>query len=315
MTPILKLILFFRKIIAYKILRKLITRFTKNLNMKKRISFVKHINSQLYKPWVKMRKNIHINDLYKMKSVKFNDGFLIENTLKFPFVKEAIQDGLKIASLPVDNIKKSYLINHLDTKDLSNYEGLLKFCTSPLLVGTVAKYLDEFPVISSIEVWNSPPREVHGAGLTGSQKFHLDNVSNKQMKVFVNLINISDENGPFSFISESHSRKVCNSISYGNVVNVERVEDEDVYNIVNSNELKKNVGDAGLVTLIDTCRCLHYGSRNTSKGRKLLMIQYTSVARADSRPFEPFPRDIYKNSEFINLLFDPFHYLFETKFN
>jgi hypothetical protein len=244
-----------------------------------------------------------------------SDGFLLDNSFKFPFVKEAIQDGLKIASLPVDNIKKSYLINHLDTKNLSNYKGLLKFCTSPLLVGSVAKYLDEFPVISSIEVWNSPPSVVHGAGLTGSQKFHLDNVSDKQMKVFVNLINISDENGPFSFISESHSRKVCNSISYGNVVNVERVEDEDVYNIINSNELKKNIGDAGLVTLIDTCRCLHYGSRNTSKGRKLLMIQYTSVARADTRPFEPFPRDIYKNNEFINLLFDPFHYLHEPKPN
>ena len=182
----------------------------------------------------------------------------------------------------------------------------MKFCTSPLIVGTVAKYLGEFPVISSIEVWNSPPSHEHKAGLTGSQKFHLDNVSDKQMKVFLNLIDIGPENGPFSFISESNSKNVCKQISYGDVVNVDRIEDEDVYKIIKPSELKQNIGNAGLVTLVDTCNCLHYGSRNTSKGRKLLMVQYTSVARADNRPFEFFPKNIYKGNDFLELLFNPF---------
>ena len=214
---------------------------------------------------------------------------------------------MKIFNTPVDNIKKKYLVNYLDCKTLSNYDGLIKFCTSPLLIGTVSKYLGEFPVISSIEVWNSPPSDVHGAGLTGSQKFHLDNVSDRQMKVFVNLIDIGEENGPFSFISEQNSSLVCNKLSYGNVKNVDRLEDQDVYNIIDSSDLKKNIGPKGLVTFIDTCRCLHYGSRNTKKGRKLLMVQFTSIARADSRPFENFPEDI-RNNKLNKLLFNPFHY-------
>ena len=299
--------LLLRKYLSYNILRKFIAKTSTNLGMSKRILIVKKINSFCYKPWLKMRKNIFDEKVFKLNSLKVSDGFLIDDSFQLPFIDDAINDCLKICDFPVENVKKSYLINHLDSKKLFDYKGLLSFCTSPLLVGTVAEYLGEFPVISSIQVWNSPPSDTHDAGVIGSQEFHLDNVSDRQMKVFVNLINIDNDNGPFSFISEMESNEVFNKISYGNVKNIDRIEDEDVYNIVKSSELKQNTGPSGLVTLIDTCRCLHFGSRNTKYGRKLLMVQYTSIARADTRPFDDFPNEI-KDSEFNKLLFNPFHY-------
>ena len=295
------------KVLVYKILRKLVRQITSNLKMKKRIAVVKKINLFLYAPWLSIRKRIHQENIYQLNELDLTDGFFQADASNIPFVEDAINDCKDILTSAVKRVKKTYLVNYLEYEKLPDYKGLLRFCTSPLLVGTAAKYLGEFPVISGIEVWNSPPSELNTSGLTGSQKFHLDNVDTRQLKVFLNLSDISEDNGPFSFISASHSKKVITELKYGQTKNVERLEDDSVYSLVDRSNLKQNIGSSGCVTGIDTCQCLHYGSRNCTQGRQLLMVQFTSIARADSRPLGlPSASENY-GSEYLNLLFNPFY--------
>ncbi len=295
------------KVFVYKILRRLVRQMTSNLKMKKRIAVVKKINLFLYAPWLSIRKRIHQENIYQLNELDLTDGFFQADASNIPFVEDAISDCKDILTSAVKRVKKSYLVNHLEYEKLPDYKGLLRFCTSPILVGTAAKYLGEFPVISGIEVWNSPPSELNTSGLTGSQKFHLDNVDSRQLKVFLNLSDISEDNGPFSFISASHSKKVTTELKYGQTKNVERLEDDSVYSLVDRSNLKQNIGSSGCVTGIDTCQCLHYGSRNCTQGRQLLMVQFTSIARADSRPLGiPSASENY-GSEYLNLLFNPFY--------
>jgi hypothetical protein len=295
------------KVFVYKILRKLVRQMTSNLKMKKRIAIVKKINLCLYAPWLNIRKNIYQENIYQLNELDLTDGYFQADASNIPFVEDAINDCKDILTSTEKRVRKTYLVNHLDYEKLPGYKGLLRFCTSPLLVGTAAKYLGEFPVISGIEVWNSPPSVLNKTELTGSQKFHLDNVDNRQLKVFLNLSDVSDDNGPFSFISASDSKKVLTELKYGQAKNVERLEDDGVYALVNRSNLKQNIGPSGFVTGIDTCQCLHYGSRNCTQGRQLLMVQFTSVARADSRPFEVMHASESYGSEYLNLLFNPFY--------
>tara|TARA_B100001564_G_C20635945_1_gene669729 strand:- start:981 stop:1772 length:792 start_codon:yes stop_codon:yes gene_type:complete len=261
----------------------------------------------MYKPWQNMRKKIFNDRLFQSNFLDINDGYFYSDASTIPFVEEAIKDCKDIIRTKVDVVKKNYLVNHLDYRDIGKYDGLLRFCTSPILTSTAAKYLGEFPVISGIEVWNSPLSEASNNSLVGSQKFHLDNIDTRQLKVFLNITDIGENNGPLSFISESISNKVIAKNEYGNKKNVERLEDEVVYQIAKKSDLKQNIGSSGFITGIDTCRCLHYGSRNCSMGRQVLMVQFTSVARSDTRPFELLSIDVGVHSDYLKFLFNPFH--------
>ena len=295
------------KVIVYAILRKLVREIANNLEMEKRITVVKKINLFLYAPWLSARRRIYQENIYQLNDLDLTDGYFEADAENIPFVDEAINDCQNILTSTVKSVKKDYLINHLEYDKLPDYKGLLRFCTSPILVGTAAKYLGEFPVISGVEVWSSPPTDLNKAVLTGSQKFHLDNIDSRQLKVFLNISNISEANGPFSFISASDSKKVITELKYGQAVNVERLEDDSVYTIVDRSSLKQNIGSSGSVTGIDTSVCLHYGSRNCTQGRQLLMVQFTSIARADCRPFELMSESERYGSEYLNLLFNPFY--------
>ena len=55
-----------------------------------------------------------------------------------------------------------------------------------------------------------------------------------------------------------------------------RLSDNEVFKNIKKNETIKFVGKKGSGLAIDTCGCLHYGSRENKTPRKLLMIQYTN---------------------------------------
>ena len=93
-----------------------------------------------------------------------------------------------------------------------------------------------------------------------------------QLKFFY-LDDVDDENGPFVFIPKNKSLEIMRKTKYQG----KRLSDDDVFKNIQKNEVIKFVGKKGSGLAIDTCGCLHYGSRENKTPRKLLMIQYIQI--------------------------------------
>lgn len=213
---------------------------------------------------------------------RMQDGYLIDKTRSLPYLDAVLADASQIISENRNPpFKKDYLINHLFDADLQAKPSFLQFATSPELVAIAADYLGFTPVLSTIELWKSNRGDV---AEVGSQLFHLDNADDKQVKLFVNLIDIDEETGPFCFLPTTETRKVVSATRYGRKVGVDRLADDRVFGVVPEQSVVRCVGQAGDACFVDTVNCLHYGSRRNEKPRYVLMCQYLSPCRADFRP-------------------------------
>jgi len=54
----------------------------------------------------------------------------------------------------------------------------------------------------------------------------------------------------------------------------EEVADEIIFRYAKPSDVKQFTGKAGAAIVIDTSRCFHFGRRQQSKERLMLMIQY-----------------------------------------
>lgn len=165
---------------------------------------------------------------------------------------------------------KGFLRSLLTEETLRSRGEILSFATSPEIVAVVSKYLGAIPTLSDARLWWSVPSETPQPPAS-SQKFHRDHEDTRQVKVFVNIHEITEDAGPFTFLPASPSRRVAKVLSpYG------RQEDGDVLAQISKDELIALMGPAGDAAMVDTCSCLHYGSRNESAERLLLMLHYVS---------------------------------------
>ena len=57
----------------------------------------------------------------------------------------------------------------------------------------------------------------------------------------------------------------------------ERYSDEEVYSAVSKSDVLTAVGEAGRGFIVDTARCLHYGSRGNRSDRFILLVSFTRV--------------------------------------
>lgn len=291
---------------AYFLMRRLTQRLTFFLSMRTRIATVKSINQILYAPWVNARRRYYSNRFFGTDTpFEVQNGYFKDHTGQFPFALEAVDDCKVILEKFVSaRSKKKYLLDYDISRNLSNFSGVIRFCTSDALVGLAARYLGEYPLISGIQLLHSPESD-NEKELLGSQKFHLDNIDTKQLKVFLNVSDVDFNNGPTSFLPTDKSREVIELLEYGSEVGVERLEDSAVFKLVDEDAVITNIGSSGSLTAIDTCNCLHYGARHRLVSRTLLMVQFTSVARADARPFQDFSVFESQLSLPQRMLFDP----------
>ena len=141
-------------------------------------------------------------------------------------------------------------------------------------------------------MWWSPENDT----ARSSQRFHLDYEDVRQLKIFINIFETAQDQGPLTFIPAHVSEQIQRS--RGRVIG--RVDDEWVYAQGGREQVCRLMGPAGSGAFLDTSRCLHYGSRSNRRDRLVLMFQflthhapYQSTARfqvpADFAGFKPDP--------------------------
>lgn len=152
------------------------------------------------------------------------------------------------------------------------------------IVRAIAEYLGVVPILSAIDIWYS----VAGPEATprSSQMWHLDHADIAQVKIFVNLNDVTPEMGPLTIVDAAASERLASRPGYdfgkGN-----RVPDADVEREVGSDKLVSFDGPAGSAGFVDTSRCFHFGSRVQpgAPPRRVAMFQYLTPYAFD------FPED------------------------
>jgi hypothetical protein len=112
--------------------------------------------------------------------------------------------------------------------------------------------------------------------LISSQRYHLDGEDVTQLKLFLNVWDVDEESGPLTFFPAAPTRAILNvagrqkNVKTGDVT----FEDEVVLAGAGGEPPVQVMGVAGSGVLLDTSRCIHYGSRGNRRERLILMLKY-----------------------------------------
>lgn len=154
------------------------------------------------------------------------------------------------------------------------YESLKNFFFSSNLYEDISNYIGFKPILIDMQIMHSYKNNFFLED--SAQLFHSDYEDKKSIKIFINLDDVSYENGPFTFIDKKDSELVAKTYNYSKSYKKRRLDDELIENLIHRNNFKNNVGEKYKGLLIDSTACLHYGSRLINGERKLLQFYLVS---------------------------------------
>lgn len=164
---------------------------------------------------------------------------------------------------------KQFLVSVIRDRQALQYGAVMDLAISPSIIELVSGYFGAVPLLSSIRLWWSPPN----ASVVDSQLFHCDREDQTQLKVLVNVSDVTAEAGPFTLIPADASARIKRAVDYS--YRDYQLSDEDIEKAGGLSEAIALLGTRGTAHCVDSSRCLHYGSRSNSKLRLMLMMRYT----------------------------------------
>ena len=168
---------------------------------------------------------------------------------------------------------KPFLRNILRSQDLFAHPEIMQLALHAQLFGAVTHYLGQVPWLVNLQVWWTPPNQT----AVRSQLYHYDHRDTRQAKVFINLNDVGETSGPLHFLPAISSLKVDRAIGYSQ----DEYTDAQVESCCSKSEVVRTVGPPGSGFIVDTARCLHYGSRGNREDRLVLMISFARVNCVD----------------------------------
>lgn len=196
-----------------------------------------------------------------------------------PLVSAAVDEAERILrSLDLDAMAVANAGQHMYSIDFADRIGMdsaiLRLALEPDVVRVLSDYMGVVPVVSYIGLQYSP-NQVTIPGT--SQFFHFDGHDVRTVKMFVNVSDMAEDNGPLTVMMAHASERLARAISYRKTEATKRIPDDVALSYVDRDrETRVLTGDRGSVHLVDTDRCFHYGSRAASRPRVLLEVQYHS---------------------------------------
>ncbi len=223
-----------------------------------------------FKEWRERKKraeDIRRSSQYA-KTIDRAKGYFIFDKNFLPEVGSAVAEAAQLYESKRDEIsvkdaKKRFFMNIMTADDIENCEEIMALANHPAMFEAAAAYLGTYPKLRSVGVYVSE----ENTSQISSQMFHFDTNDLTQVKCFINVNDVGDDNGPFTFISSDTSRAF--ERRQGG-----RVDDETVFSRITKDDLVHLTGSSGTGAFVDTSQCLHYGSRCRSGRRVVLMIQY-----------------------------------------
>lgn len=186
----------------------------------------------------------------------------------------AIIDGHGHDAILERKVKGGYMATGLlPAEQLTLDSPYLRFALSDEVLGAVTDYLGVVPLLTKVDIWYSfagrsdEPR--------ASQLWHLDHDDTTQMKLFVNVNDVTPEMGPLTVADAATSERFPfpGDFDFGKG---NRVPDDEVRRVIPADQFVSFSGPRGTVAFVDTSRCLHFGSRveEGANPRRMVMVQF-----------------------------------------
>lgn len=198
-------------------------------------------------------------------------GYRVLGPGDLPGMDEAISAARQIyesKKLDPTHSKKPFFSNILEERDLRQFPEVLAFARSTPLIESAACYLGTLPEILVLGVFVSPP----STGLAKSQLYHIDDEDVRLVKCFIYIYDVTPENGPLTFIPADKSEAIRRKINHR--WRGRRLNDDEIVPLCEPGDIVAPTGPAGTGVLVDTSRCLHFGSRCIRGVRAAIMISY-----------------------------------------
>ncbi len=222
-------------------------------------------------------KRKHIARQITSKELAFSRsaGYRFLDRTMIPNIDEVIGHCRKTVKVwERENVsKRKALVSHIlrdadGVTDLTNHGPIQELAQHPKIVGAVCEYLGEVPVIGSLTIQISHVNSSE----EGFQKFHIDRVDRRQMKLFIAIDDVTEERGPLHFIPAAESAIMEKKERHF----AGRLDDDVVASYAGEKGIISAIMKAGEGLFIDTCTCAHYGSRGNTEPRYLLLFHYIS---------------------------------------
>jgi hypothetical protein len=193
--------------------------------------------------------------------------------------------------------KKEFMEEILTDEDLRRYPEFVQFCLSAPVVQAVSGYLGTLPVLRRVGLLLSSPADTNA----DSRLYHLDPEDFRQVKIFVNIFDVTPDHGPLTWLPGHVSDAVLKGVWQRQKDARERKDqfrrwsDEEVGAHSTPADLVQLTGPAGSGAFVDASRCLHFGSRIKPGGMRLVFcaqyLRYHFSYPTDRNRFE-VPRTV-----------------------
>jgi hypothetical protein len=156
-----------------------------------------------------------------------------------------------------------------DGADVLRLPAVRELVFSDAMIACASRYLGEVPVLGEVALILSVPNQTSER----SQMYHFDFVDSRQAKLVLNAFDTTDAHGPFTWLPAGVSHRIAASEGYRR----ERLDDAAVQAHCPERDWLRLTGPAGSAAVVDTSRCLHFGSRGNRLPRLVLFVQYVSL--------------------------------------
>jgi hypothetical protein len=164
---------------------------------------------------------------------------------------------------------KTFFAQLVSHRDLAEHPCLLEVGLDPIVLRIVAATYGIVPFLESVELLVSFPEP---GGPRQSQLWHIDRTDSVVVKQVVYIDDVADEQGPFSLLPKTESRKVPTLVKH-------YLDDGEISRHVDMTEVVRFRGEAGSRALVDTGNCFHYGSRGTQRRHALFFYYNTGYGK------------------------------------
>jgi hypothetical protein len=164
---------------------------------------------------------------------------------------------------PLNSRKKEFMAEILSDEDLRRYPEFVQFCLSEPVVQAVSGYLGTLPVLRRVGLLLSSPADTNA----DSRLYHLDPEDFRQVKIFVNIFDVTPDHGPLTWLPGHVSDAVLKGVwqrqkdAHERRDRFRRWSDEEIAAYSTPADLVRLTGPAGSGAFVDASRCMHFGSR------------------------------------------------------
>lgn len=174
------------------------------------------------------------------------------------------------------NPNKRFLLGVLSGNEFLDHPELVADMLDRSILDAAARYLGSVPRLEGAVLWWTPPNE----SADSSQQWHIDELARRQVKILLNCSDVDEDCGPLHFLPAGRSDQLRNAMRHRRG----RVDEADLLGRIAPEEVLQATGPAGSAVMLDSSRCLHFGSRGNRRDRLVLAFHFLPAdAPVDTR--------------------------------